>query len=433
MPINRNVKNHLSNPGKFYMPDSFEQDLQKYAEIIIRVGLNLQPGQHLVIQAPVEALPLARLVTARAYQAGARYVDTIYEDDQATLARFRFAPRDSFTEDRVWLGRMLDEHGRTGNAYLRIYAEDPDLLKGQDPELVSQYKRTILKNRKAFSDQISHNAVNWCLVSAPLAGWAAKVFPDLTPVDREKRLWQSIFEVCRLMEDDPLDAWRRHIRQLGSRRDYLNQKQYTALKYSAPGTNLTVGLPQGHVWRSGSILSQAGTLFTPNLPTEEVFTLPHQARVDGVVTAARPLSYASTLIDDFSLTFESGRIVDFKAGRGEAVLRDLIETDEGSRHLGEVALVPHSSPIAQSGLMFFNSLFDENAASHLAIGMAYQFTMQGGEEMSLEDFRAAGGNTSITHVDFMIGSGQMDIDGVCADGSLEPVMRQGEWAFDSFR
>jgi aminopeptidase len=187
------------------------------------------------------------------------------------------------------------------------------------------------------------------------------------------------------------------------------------------------------VWRSGSILSQAGTLFTPNLPTEEVFTLPHQARVDGVVTAARPLSYASTLIDDFSLTFESGRIVDFKAGRGEAVLRDLIETDEGSRHLGEVALVPHSSPIAQSGLMFFNSLFDENAASHLAIGMAYQFTMQGGEEMSLEDFRAAGGNTSITHVDFMIGSGQMDIDGVCADGSLEPVMRQGEWAFDSFR
>jgi aminopeptidase len=194
MPINRNVKNHLSNPGKFYMPDSFEQDLQKYAEIIIRVGLNLQPGQRLVIQAPVEALPLARLVTARAYQAGARYVDTIYEDDQATLARFRFAPRDSFTEDRVWLGRMLDEHGRTGNAYLRIYAEDPDLLKGQDPELVSQYKRTILKNRKAFSDQISHNAVNWCLVSAPLAGWAAKVFPDLTPVDREKRLWQSIFE-----------------------------------------------------------------------------------------------------------------------------------------------------------------------------------------------------------------------------------------------
>jgi aminopeptidase len=412
------------------MTDSFEQIMQRYADVIVQVGLNLQSGQKLVIWAPIETASLVRLVTARAYQAGARFVDTIYEDDQVTLARFRFAPRDSFTEDRVWLGRMLDEHGRDGNAYLRIYAEDPDLLKNQDPELVSQYKRTSWKNRKAFSDQASRNALNWCVASAPVAGWAAKVFPDLDPLGQEERLWQSIFEVCRLYQDDPVEAWMQHIRQLGARRDYLNQKQYTALKYSAPGTNLTVGLPQGHVWRSGSILSQGGILFTPNLPTEEIFTLPHKDRMDGFVAATRPLSYAGTLIDDFSLTFETGRIVDFKAGQGEAVLRHLIETDEGSHRLGEVALVPHSSPIAQSGLMFFNTLFDENAASHLAIGMAFQFTLQGGEEMSLEDFQAAGGNTSITHVDFMIGSGQMDIDGVCTDGSPEPVMRQGEWAFD---
>ena len=415
------------------MPDSFEQSLQKYAEIIVRVGLNLQPGQRLVIQTPVEASPLVRSVTARAYQAGARYVDVIYEDDQVTLARFHSAPRDSFTEDRNWLGRMLEEHGRAGNTYLRIYAEDPDLLKDQDPELVSQYKRTLLKNRKAFSDQISKNAVNWCLVSAPVSGWAAKIFPNLESPEREKRLWDAIFETCRLADDDPVDTWKRHIQQLAARREYLNQKQYTALKYSAPGTDLTVGLPQGHMWHSGSIVSQGGIQFTPNLPTEEVFTMPHRARVDGVVTAARPLSYASTLVDDFSLTFKDGRIVDYKAGKGEAVLRDLIETDEGSHRLGEVALVPHSSPIAQSGLMFYNTLFDENAASHLAIGRAYQFTMQGGEAMSMEEFRAAGGNTSITHVDFMIGSGQMDVDGVCADGGLEPVIRQGEWAFDSFR
>ena len=407
------------------MPDSFEQALQKYAEIIIRVGLNLKPGQRLVIQTPVEASLLVRLVTAHAYQAGARYVDVVYEDDQVTLARFQFAPRDSFTEDRAWFGHMLDEHGRSGNAYLRIYAEDPDLLKGQDPELVGQYKRTLLKNRQAFSDQVSKNAFNWCLVGAPIAGWAAKMFPDLDPPERERRLWGAIFDVCRLADDDPVQTWKRHIHQLS------NQKQYAALKYSAPGTDLTVGLPQGHMWRSGSIVSQGGTLFTPNLPTEEVFTLPHRDRVDGVVTATRPLSYASTLIDEFSLTFKDGRIVDFKAGRGEAVLRDLIETDEGSHRLGEVALVPHSSPIAKSGLMFFNTLFDENAASHIAIGMAYQFTLQGGEAMSPQDFQAAGGNNSITHVDFMIGSDKMDIDGVCANGSLEPVMRQGEWAFDS--
>lgn len=414
------------------MTDSFEQSLQKYAEIIIHVGLNLQPGQRLVIQTPVEASPLVRLVTAQAYQAGAPYVDVVYDDDQVTLARFQFAPRDSFSEDRAWFGRMLDEHGRAGNAYLRIYAEDPDLLEGQDPNLVGQYKRTLLKNRKAFSDQVSKNVFNWCLVGAPIAGWAAKMFPDQNPPERERRLWGAIFDVCRLANDNPVQSWERHIQQLSARREYLNKKQYTALKYSAPGTDLTVGLPPGHVWRGGSIVSQGGIHFTPNLPTEEVFTLPHKDRVDGVVTAARPLSYASTLIDDFSLTFKDGRIVDFKAGRGEAVLRDLIETDEGSHHLGEVALVPHSSPIAQSGLMFFNTLFDENAASHLAIGMAYQFTLQGGEAMSPQDFQAAGGNNSIAHVDFMIGSGHMDIDGVCVDGSLEPVMRQGEWAFDSF-
>lgn len=412
------------------MPDSFEQTLQQYADIIIQVGLNLQPGQQLVIQAPVEALPLVRLVAARAYQAGARWVDVVYDDDQVTLARFRYAPRDSFTEDRVWLGRLLDEQSRAGNAFLRIFAEDPDLLKDQDPELVSQYKRTNLKNRKAFSDQISRNAVNWCLVSVPVAGWAAKIFPSLAPAEREQRLWQSIFEVCRLKSEDPVETWKQHIRQLAARRDYLNQKRYSALKYSAPGTHLTVGLPEGHVWRSGSINSQGGIVFTPNLPTEEVFTLPHKDRVDGVVTAARPLSYASTLIDDFSLTFEAGRVVSFKASRGEEVLRKLIETDEGSHRLGEVALVPNSSPVSRSGLMFYNTLFDENAASHLAIGMAYQFSLQGGESMSMEDFRVAGGNTSITHVDFMIGSGQMDIDGLRPDGSPEPLMRQGEWAFE---
>jgi aminopeptidase len=412
------------------MSDSFEQILQQYAEIIVNVGLNLQSGQRLVIQAPVEALPLARLVATRAYQVGARLVDIVYDDDQLTLARFRFAPRDSFIEDRLWLGRLLDEHGRTGNAFLRIYAEDPDLLKDQDPELVTLYKRTILKNRQAFTDQISRNVFNWCLVSVPVAGWAAKIFPDLAPLEREERLWQSIFEVCRLKEDAPVEAWKWHIHDLAARRDYLNRKRYSALKYSAPGTDLKVGLPEGHVWRSGSITSQGGIVFTPNLPTEEVFTLPHKDRVDGVVSAARPLSYANTLIDDFSLTFEAGRVVDFKAARGEQFLRNLIETDEGSHRLGEVALVPHSSPVSQSGLLFYNTLFDENAASHLAIGMAYQFTLQGGEEMALQDFRAAGGNTSITHVDFMIGSERMDIDGVCPDGRLEPVMRQGEWAFD---
>jgi aminopeptidase len=412
------------------MPDSFEWTLQQYADIILQVGLNLQPGQRLVIQAPVEAVPLVRLISAKAYQAGSRLVDVVYEDDQLTLARFKFAPRDTFNEDRVWLGQMLEKHGRDGNAYLRIKAEDPDLLKDQDPGLVGQYKRAQLSERKSFSHLISRNAINWCLVSVPVAGWAAKMFPNLAPAEGEERLWQSIFEVCRLKRENPLESWKQHIQDLAARRDYLNQKHYSALKYSAPGTDLTVGLPEGHLWRSGNIVSQGGIPFTPNLPTEEVFTLPHKDRVDGVVTVSRPLSYANTLIEDFRLTFEAGRVVSFKAARGESILRDLIETDEGAHRLGEVALVPNSSPISQSGLMFYHTLFDENAASHLAFGMAYQFTLQGGEEMSMEDFQAAGGNYSINHVDFMIGSAQTDIDGVFADGSQEPLMRQGEWAFD---
>ncbi|MEJ2598697.1 MAG: aminopeptidase [Anaerolineales bacterium] len=412
------------------MTGSFEQNMQRYADIIVQVGLNLQSGQRLVIEAPVETAPLVRFVAARAYQAGARLVDVIFDDDQVTLARFQFAPRDSFEEDRVWMGRVLEEYGRSGNAFLKIKAEDPDLLKDQDPELVGQYKRSYLKNRKAFNDLISQNVLNWCVVSAPVAGWAAKMFPNLAPDEREERLWQSIFDVCRLNQDDPLEAWKRHIQDLAARRDYLTHKGYSALKYSAPGTDLTVGLPDGHVWRSGNLDSQGGILFTPNLPTEEVFTIPHKDRVDGVVTSTRPLSYATTLIEDFSLTFEAGRVVNLQAARGESILRNLIETDEGTHRLGEVALVPNSSPISQSGLMFYNTLYDENAASHLAVGMAYQFTLRGGEEMSMEEFQAAGGNHSVNHVDFMVGSAQLDVDGICSDGNLEPIMRRGEWAFD---
>ena len=227
---------------------SLEQNMQRYADIIVQVGLNLQSGQKLAIRAPIETAPLVRLVAARAYQAGARFVDVTYDDDQVTLARFQFAPRDSFEEDRVWLGPMLEEHGRNGNATLTIKAEDPDLLQNQDSELVSRLANTVLKNRKAIRELISHGAINWCVVGASAAGWASKIFPDLAPAEREERLWQSIFEVCRINQDDPLEAWRRHNQQLEARCNYLNQKQYSALKYSAPGTNLSVGLPQGHVW-----------------------------------------------------------------------------------------------------------------------------------------------------------------------------------------
>jgi aminopeptidase len=346
------------------------------------------------------------------------------------LNRFRYAPRDSFDQFSAWRADAQIDHAQHGDAILVIFATDPDLLKDQDPELIATAQKTEAKYRQPFRELLVRSAMNWLGISAPIASWAAKVFPH-EPVEHQvERLWDAIFETCRLKQDDPIAAWRDHIRQLVARSDYLNQKRYTALKYSGPGTDLIVGLPRGHRWKSAQDTSTNGITFTPNMPTEEVFTLPDRNRTSGVVTSTKPLSYAGTLIDNFSLRFAEGRVVEATAATGEAVLRDLLATDEGASRIGEVALVPHSSPIAQSGLLFYNTLFDENAASHIALGQAFKFTLDGGAAMSDEQFEQAGGNHSLVHVDFMIGSDQIDIDGLTEDGRAEPVMRAGEWAFD---
>lgn len=405
-----------------------DQMLDRYADLVIRVGVNIQPGQRLVIRAPVEAAPLVRRAVAAAYQAGARLVDVMWSDDAVSLARFQHAPRDSFEELPPYLARSLEWYADQGDAFVTVVGGDPDLLKDQDPALVATAQKAIQTATSAFRDFILRDAVNWTVAAMPTPSWAAKIFPDHPPAEQLELLCEAIFDACRLRQENPVAAWRAHVDGLLARSEQLNQKRYRALKLKAPGTDLTVGLPDGHVWKSAQSSSDAGVRFTPNLPTEEVFTLPHKDRVEGVVTASRPLSYGGKLIENFRLTFEGGRVVDLAADTGEDTLRRLIETDEGAARLGEFALVPHGSPISQSGLLFFNTLFDENAASHVALGGAYRFSLDGGKNMSEEAFRAAGGNTSLTHVDFMIGSGQMDVDGVTADGSTEPVMRQGEWA-----
>jgi aminopeptidase len=250
------------------------------------------------------------------------------------------------------------------------------------------------------------------------------------PEERIERLWDVIFAMCHVSGDDPVEGWREHVRRLLQRSTYLNDKQYDALHYTAPGTDLMVGLPKGHIWTSGALTAENGILFTANIPTEEVFTLPHRERVEGTVRATKPLSYGGALIDGFALTFQNGKVVAASAQKGQEHLESLLNTDEGARHIGEVALVPNSSPIAASSLRFFNGLYDENASNHLALGEAYAFSLQGGQAMSREDFAAAGGNLSLVHVDFMIGSGQMDVDGIRADGVCEPILRGGEWAFE---
>jgi aminopeptidase len=405
------------------------EELGRYADVIVQVGLSLQPGQRLLIRADLQTAPLVRAVARSAYTAGARLVDVIWGDEQLTLVRVQSAPRDSFGEVPTWYPAATLEYLRAGDAMLSIYAATPTLLSGQDPEAVSTMMRATAKAGQPVTELIQRNAAAWAVVSYPTPGWAAQVLPDVPADEREARLWGAIATTCRLDTEDPVGAWKEHVSDLSARAAYLNAKSYTALRYKAPGTDLTVGLARGHIWAGGGSTSEGGISFVPNLPTEEVFTLPDRARVDGVVRSTRPLNYGGTLIEDFTLTFEAGRVVDVKAASGEEVLRRLVDTDEGSARLGEVALVSASSPVARTGLLFANTLFDENAASHLALGSGYRFCIEGGAEMTAEQFSEAGGNVSTTHVDFMIGSAAMEIEGLKADGTSEPLMRGGEWAF----
>lgn len=410
--------------------------LQKYAEAIVKVGLNIRAGQRLIINnATSQGIPpagrdLVLAVTKAAYAAGARYVQPIWGDEEMLRIRLQNAPADSFTEYPKFHVNAVLEMIKNGDALLSIYANDPDAFKGMDPERVAALQRTQLENNKEIGANISRNAINWCVVASSSPAWAAKVFPDLQPEAAQEKLWQAIFETTRATQPDPVAAWVDHIKNLRKRGDYLQAKKYSALHYKGPGTDLTLGLPQGHKWISAQAMAENGVIFTANMPTEEVFTLPDRNRADGTVAATFPLSYGGSLIEDFSVTFENGRIVKVHAKNNEALLQKLVDTDEGSTRLGEIALVPASSPISKRGHLFYNTLFDENASCHIAIGRAYRFTLIGGEELTDEEFISAGGNLSLNHVDFMIGSPQMDIDGIKADGTHEPVMRNGEWAID---
>jgi aminopeptidase len=354
----------------------------------------------------------------------------MWNDDQLRLIRFQHAPRDSFEGFPTWRADAACEVSEAGDAVLIIFAEDPDLLAEQDPTLITTVHHASFKHTKPFSDLRSRNAMNWVVVTAPVDAWPDKVFPDLPPEDQKAQFWDTLFEICRVKQPDPVSAWMEHVTELAARRDFLNHKRYAGLRLTAPGTDLTVGLPKEHVWRAARMTSQNGIEFTGNIPTEEVFTVPHKDKTEGVVTSSKPLSFGGTLIEEFSLTFSAGRVVTATARTGGESLRALLETDEGARRLGEVALVPHSSPISQSGLLFYNILIDENAASHIALGRGLRLNVDGGAEMSDDQFAALGGNHSLIHIDFMIGSGQMDVDGLTDDGTAEPIMRSGEWAFE---
>ncbi|MFW9972972.1 MAG: aminopeptidase [Candidatus Odinarchaeota archaeon] len=418
------------------MSSEFEKNLEKYAEVIVKIGLNVQPGQRLLIGGPtaytygtpIELAPLVRLIAKKAYQLGAKFVEVFWDDDILRKIRFEYAPKDSFEEYPIWRTDCQYKFGKEGDAVLIFAAYNPDLLRDQDPELMATTFNTYLKYRKTFGDLISESAVNWTAITAPVNGWPEKVFPNLPQESKKAKLWDTIFEICRIKNEDPIATWENHIKSLKARSNFLNQKKYISLKFEAPGTDLTIGLPKDHIWGSARFTTQSGIDFVGNMPTEEVFTTTHKDKTEGVVTATKP-RHTDVIIEDCSLTFSKGRVIEATAKKGEEMLHKILETDEGARRLGEVALVPHSSPISQTGLLFYNVIIDENASSHIAIGRGFKFALKNGEKMSDKEFSKVGGNISKTHIDFMIGSEKMNVDGITKDGKVENIMRDGEWAF----
>jgi aminopeptidase len=401
--------------------------LDRLAAVAVNVGLGLAPGQELVMTASLDAVPLARRITEQAYRAGAALVTTLFNDEQAVLARFRYAPNESFDRAAEWLHNGVAAAYRSGAARLAIAGADPELLSKEDPDKVGRANVAASKASRPALELITRHAINWTIVASATPAWARAVFPDEPEETALERLWDAIFLSTRIDADDPVGAWREHDAQLRQRAALLNQKRFSALHFRAPGTDLRVGLADDHLWLGGGTTAGNGLHCIPNMPTEEVFTTPHKDRTEGYVTSTKPLSYQGTLIDDIAVTFSNGRIIEASAKRGEAVLRRMLETDEGAGRLGEVALVPHSSPIARSGLLFWNTLFDENAASHIALGQAYSTCLKGGDALEPAQLAAKGANDSLIHVDWMIGSGVTDVDGIGADGGSQPLMRSGEW------
>jgi aminopeptidase len=412
---------------KIVQTPEFERKLDWLAEVAVHAGLGLAAGQELVMTATLDAIPLARRIIEHAYKAGASLVTPLFTDEEAALLRFRYGRDASFDAAPAWLFEGMAQAYRSGAARLAITGNDPSLLSREDPEKVSRVNRATSKAYRPALELITRHQINWTIVACATPAWAAAVFPDLPKDEALARLWDAIFAASRVDQPDPVAAWKKHDANLHARADWLSEKQYSALHFRGPGTDLRVGLSDGHLWLGGGSTAQNGLYGIPNMPTEEVFTTPHKDRVEGRVKSTKPLSYQGTLIEEISVRFEAGRIVEAHAARGEQVLQRMIETDEGARRLGEVSLVPHSSPIASSGLLFMNTLFDENAACHIALGQAYSSCLKDGDSLTPEQLAARGANTSLIHVDWMIGSDRIDVDGISAAGVSEPVLRAGEW------
>ncbi|MDP9728992.1 aminopeptidase [Alicyclobacillus tolerans] len=404
-----------------------QEQLKKYADVLLRVGLNIQSGQPLVINAPIETAPFVRILTERAYVAGASRVSIHWHDALTERVQLQMESEENLQHVPRWFIARADEVMEENSASLHIAADNPDVFKDVPPQRLSLRQRAIGEKLRHINQKFMEDEITWLVASMPTADWAKKMYSELPTDEAIEKLWDTIFTVMRMNAEDPILAWQTHLNGLKQRAAFLNEKHFAKLHYTAPGTDLWITLPETHRWQAADSVNAQGTTFTANLPTEEVYTLPYKYGVEGTVVSTMPLSHNGVIIENIQLRFEGGRIVEYHASRGEETLKEIIELDDGSHYLGEVALVPISSPIYQLQQLFYNTLFDENASCHLAIGKAYPTCLTNGKGKSEQELIDMGVNDSLNHVDFMIGSDQLNIDGVTQDNQIVPLFQNGEW------
>lgn len=407
-----------------------KETLKKYAALAVKVGVNIQKGQTLILNSPIECASFARMISEVAFEEGAKDVVINWNDELFSKIRYMKAPDEIFDIVPEWQKEFYISYAREGAAFLSISASDPEVMKDVNPERIGRFQKSRRNALKEYSDRLMSNKNSWSIVSVPTEAWSKKVFPGVSNEEAIKKMWDAIFTIVRVDKEDPVAAWEEHKKNLERNMKVLNDYNFKYLYYkNSIGTDLKIELPKDHIWLGGADQTQDGVEFIANMPTEEVFTLPLKTGVNGTVVSSKPLNCNGNLVENFSITFKDGKIVDFKAEKGYDSLKSLIETDEGSHYLGEVALVPHDSPISNSNIVFFNTLYDENASCHLAIGKAYPVCLKNSENMSEDELNQAGVNNSLVHDDFMIGTSDLEITGVTYDNREIPVFRNGNWAF----
>lgn len=407
-----------------------ERQIDKYVELVIQKGINIQKGQILVISSPVEVYDFTRKLVKQAYELGASEVVVHWNDEVVGKYKYVYGAEDIFDTFPEWQKESMEYYRKKGAAFLSVYATDPDILKEVDKTKVARFQKAKSLALKEYYENVMGNSNQWCVISVPTQAWAKRVFPELSTEVAISEMWKLILKIVRADKENPILEWENHLNTLKARMDYLNKKRFAKLIYrNSLGTNLEIGLPEGHKWISGGEKSKAGVEFVANIPTEEIFTMPHREKVNGVVVSSKPLIYGGSVIDKFTLTFKDGEVINYSAEVGEEILGKLLSMDENSKYLGEVALVEYDSPISKSERVFYNTLFDENASCHLAFGGAYPVCLENSEGQSEEELKERGMNNSLTHEDFMIGTEDMEIVGIDSEGRETTIMKNGNFVF----